>query len=406
MANILSSIRVLDLSRFIAGPTCTQSLADLGATVYKVERPGMGDEIRGVGPFAAMDDPRRKQGDSGAYLAWNRGKLSITADIGKPEGAQLVRDLALKCDVLVENHKVGGLKRYGLDYDTLHKLHPSLVYCSVTGYGQEGPDAPKPAFDGAMQGRAGLMSVAGPPEGAPGSAPMRTPVNLIDVSAGLFGAIAIMGALWHRRDTGRGQHIDTSLLDTAIFLNGQFSLGYLLNGMVTQRAGNRNPGTCPSEAFRTKDGYALLICATEGQWTSFCKELGKPEWAKDERFKTNPDRLKNSDLVYGMLNAEFSSRTTAECVDIIERAGVPGGPINDIAQVFNDPQVVHRGLQMSLPRGNGHAVPAIHSPLRFSETPVDHRAPPMMGEHTDKVLKEVLGKSAEEIAKLKAAGAI
>jgi len=235
---------------------------------------------------------------------------------------------------------------------------------------------------------------------------MRTPVNLIDVSAGLFGAIAILGALWHRRDTEQGQHIDTSLLDTAIFLNSQFSLGYLLNGMVTQRAGNRNPGTCPSEAFRTKDGYALLICATEGQWSSFCKELGKPEWAADERFKTNPDRLKNSDLVYGMLNAEFSSRSTAECVEIIERAGVPGGPINDIAQVFNDPQVKHRGLEMNLPRANGHSVPAIHSPLRFSDTPVEHRAPPMVGEHTDKVLKEVLGKSTEEIAKLKAAGAI
>jgi crotonobetainyl-CoA:carnitine CoA-transferase CaiB-like acyl-CoA transferase len=406
MTDFLSSIRVLDLSRFIAGPTCTQFLADLGATVYKIERPGTGDEIRGVGPFPRADDPRGLKGDSGAYLAWNRGKQSVTVDLSKPEGARLVRDLAARCDVVVENYKVGALARYGLDYKSLAAAQPALIYCSLTGYGQEGPDAPKPAFDGAMQGRAGLMSVAGPPEGSPGSAPMRTPVNLIDVSAGLIAAIGILGALWHRKETGKGQAIDASLLDTAVFLNSQFNIGYLLNGIVTQRAGNRNPGTCPSEAFKTKDGYALLICATDTQWTSFCREVGQPQWAEDPRFRNNAERLRHMGELYPMLNELFASRTTAEMVAIIERASVPGGPINDIGQVFRDPQVVHRGLAMELTRANGQTVPVLRSPLRFSDSEVDHRPPPTVGEHTEKVLREVLGKSADEVAKLKSAGAI
>lgn len=405
MAEILSSIRVLDLSRFIAGPTCTMTLADLGATIYKVERPGAGDEIRGVGPFPKADDPQGLK-DSGAYLSWNRGKQSITVDIARPEGAQLVRDLAAKCDVVVENYKVGALKRYGLDYESLRAINPTLIYCSVTGYGQDGPDAPKPAFDGAMQGRAGLMSVAGPAEGQPGSAPMRTPVNLIDVSTGLFATVAILGALWHRRDTGEGQYIDTSLIDTAIFLNSQFSLGYLLNGVVTQRAGNRNPGTVPSEAFKTRDGNVLLICGSDIQWQALCKEIGRLDWMNDERFRTNADRLKNSHILYPMMNELMATRTTAEWVAVIEKAGIAGGPINDIAQVFNDPQVKHRGIEMHLTRPNGQTVPVIRSPLRFSKTPVKHVAPPNVGEHTEQILHEVLGKSDAEIAQLRAAKAI
>ncbi len=405
MAEILSSIRVLDLSRFIAGPTCTMTLADLGATIYKIERPGIGDEIRGVGPFPKSDHPQGLK-YSGAFLSGNRGKQSITVDIAKPEGAQLVRDLAAKCDVVVENYKVGALKRYGLDYESLRAINPALIYCSVTGYGQDGPDAPKPAFDGAMQGRAGLMSVAGPAEGQPGSAPMRTPVNLIDVSTGLFATVAILGALWHRRDTGEGQYIDTSLIDTAIFLNSQFSLGYLLNGVVTQRAGNRNPGTVPSEAFKTRDGNVLLICGSDIQWQALCKEIGRLDWMNDERFRTNADRLKNSAALYSMMNELMATRTTAEWVAVIEKAGIAGGPINDIGQVFNDPQVKHRGIAMHLKRPNGQTVPVIRSPLRFSKTPVEHVAPPTVGEHTEKILHEVLGKSDAEIAQLRAAKAI
>ena len=405
MAEILSHIRVLDLSRFIAGPTCTMSLADLGATIYKVERPGSGDEIRGVGPFPKADDPQGLK-DSGAFLAWNRGKQSITVDIATREGAQLVRDLAAKCDVVVENYKVGALKRYGLDYESLRAINPGIIYCSVTGYGQDGPDAPKPAFDGAMQGRAGLMSVAGPAEGSPGSAPMRTPVNLIDVSAGLFSTVAILAALWHRRDTGEGQRIDTALLDTAVFLNSQFSLGYLLNGNVTQRAGNRNPGTAPSEAFKTSDGAVLLICGSDIQWKALCKEIGRQDWADDPRFRTNADRLRHSEILYATMNELMATRSTAEWVAVIESAGIAGGPINDIAQVFNDPQVKHRGIDVRVTRPNGQTVPVIRSPLRFSKTPVEHRAPPLVGEHTEKILHEVLGKSDAEIAQLKAAGAI
>jgi len=408
MAEILSSIRVLDLTRFIAGPTCTMSLADLGATIYKVERPGTGDEIRAVGPFPKPDDPDQRGAtrDSGAYLSWNRGKQSITVNIATPEGAQLLRDLAAKCDVLVENYKVGDLKRYGLDYASISKINPGIVYCSVTGYGQDGPDATKAAFDGAMQGRAGLMSVAGPAEGQPGSAPMRTPVNLIDVSTGLFATIAILGALWHRRDTGEGQYIDTTLLDTAVFLNSQFSLGYMLNGNVTQRAGNRNPGSAPSEVFKTKDGNILFICSSDPLWISFCKIINRPDWSSDERFKSNQDRVKNGDVLYPMLNELFLTRTTAEWNSLIENAGIPGGPINDIRQVFNDAQVKHRGIEMHLKRPNGQTVPVIRSPLHLSKTPVEHVAPPTIGEHTDRILHEVLGKSEAEIAQLRAAKAI
>lgn len=400
MAAIFEGIRVLDLTRIIAGPLCTQNLADMGATVYKIEKPGEGDDTRRMGPFLPEADGSHSN-DSALYMAYNRGKHSITVDIAQPEGATLVRELARRCDVVVENYKVGALRKYGLDYDSLRPLRPDLIYCSVTGFGQSGPMASRPAYDFILQGMAGMMSTCGQPEGTPGSEPMRTAIPITDVVTGLYATIAVTSAIYHRQRTGEGQHIDASLLDASVAFNGHLAVGYLMNGKVPQRAGNTNPIAAPSEVFACADGHLIVAAGNNPQFQGLCRVLGLPALGEDTRYATNALRVANRDSLRADLEAPVKAWPKAELLAALDAAGVPCGPINDMAQVFAEPQTRHRELALTLRHGRGVDIPAVRSPLRFSATPVAHRSPPMLGQHTNQVLAEILGKSAQEVQALR-----
>lgn len=405
MKGMLSSIRVLDLTRFIAGPLCGQILADMGATVYKVERPGSGDDNRHIGPFQ-KDAQGKETGIAAAFTFCNRGKQSVTIDLGHPDGAQLVRDLARQCDVVIENYKAGGLRKYGLDYASLKTVKPDIVYCSITGFGQDGPYAERPAFDALIQAMSGLMSVCGQPDGAPGAGPLRTPVYIADTTTGLYAAIGVLGALWHRNATGEGQYIDLALLDTSIALTGHLGVGYLMNGVAARRNGNSNTTTAPSDVFRAKDGDMLIVCGNDTQFAALSKVLGHAEWANDARFSTNAARLVNRTELNAVIEQALAAKTTAEWTALLAAANVPGGPINSLSNAFADPQVRHRELRVDVPFGETGTTPVLRNPLRFSEQPVEHRAIPALGQHTDSVLREVLGRDQDEIHRLRAAGVI
>jgi crotonobetainyl-CoA:carnitine CoA-transferase CaiB-like acyl-CoA transferase len=403
MAGPLSHIRVLDLSRVLAGPWAGQNLADLGAEVIKVERPKAGDDSRAFGPPWVKDAQGRDTRDSAYFTSANRGKKSITLNIARPEGQALVRALAAKSDVLLENYKYGDLARYGLAYDDLKDVNPRLIYCSVTGFGQTGPYRERPGYDFMIQGMGGMMSVTGEPD----RGPQRAGVPIADIITGMYASIAVCAALAHRAETGRGQHLDLALLDSQIALLAYQNTNYFATGKAPGRIGNLHPNIVPYQPFRSSDGEVIIACGNDNLFRKFCDAAGCPELARDPRFATNGKRVENRAEIARLIQEVFLKKTTAEWLELLESAGVPNGPIYDIAQVFAEPQVKARGVKIELDHPVAGKLPLVASPMRFSGTPLEYRqAPPVLGEHTDEVLKSLLGKSDAEIAALRAAEAI
>ena len=407
MAGPLSHIKVLDLSRVLAGPWTAQNLADLGAEVIKVERPGKGDDSRGYAPPFLKDEQGRETKEGAYFCAANRGKKSITVNLSNPEGQQLVRELAKDVDVLVENYKVGDLARYGLGYDDLAKLNPGLIYCSVTGFGQTGPYKDRPGYDFMAQGMGGLMSITGEADGVPGGGPQRVGIPIIDMTTGMYATIAICAALANRAVTGKGQWIDVALLDSCVAFLGNQAMNYFATGESPTRIGNAHPNIVPYQTFATKDGAIILACGNDNLFNKFCQAAGCDHLPKDARFATNADRVKNRVEATRLLNAVFEQRTTKEWVKLLDDAGVANGPINTIKEVFEEPQVIARGMKFELPHAAAGKVTLVASPMKFSGTPLKHdMPPPVVGQHTDEILRTVLKKTDAEIAALKAAGAV
>ncbi len=398
----LSGLRVLDLSRVLAGPWASQLLADLGADVVKVERPGVGDDTRAWGPPWLSDEHGAPTGESAYYLSANRNKRSVTIDMAQPDGQALIRQLASKADILLENFKVGGLARYGLDYASLAAVNPRLIYCSITGFGQTGPYAARAGYDFLIQGMGGLMSLTGRPDGTPGEGPIKVGVALTDVMTGLYASVAVLAALAHRARSGQGQHIDLALLDVQIACLANQAANYLIGGDVPRRMGNAHPNIVPYQDFPTADGYMIIAVGNDSQFASLCTAFGHAEWACDARFAGNPQRVQHRDELVALLHAVTVTRTTQEWVATLEASGVPCGPINRMDQVFADPHVQSRGMRMEMPHPVAGTVPLVANPIRMSATPVEYRcAPPTLGEHTDAVLDEWLGIGAQQVAALR-----
>jgi crotonobetainyl-CoA:carnitine CoA-transferase CaiB-like acyl-CoA transferase len=403
MAGPLAGIRVLDLSRVLAGPWAGQNLADLGAEVIKIERPKVGDDSRAFGPPWIKDRQGRDTKDSAYFTSANRGKKSLTVNLQSAEGAALVRELAAKSDVLIENYKYGDLERYGLAYAQLKDANPRLVYCSVTGFGHSGPYRERPGYDFMIQGMGGMMSVTG----EPGGEPQRAGVPIADIITGMYASIAICAALAHRAQSGKGQHLDLALLDSQIALLAYQNTNYFATGKPPRRIGNLHPNIVPYQPFRCADGEVILACGNDNLYRRFCEAAGCPELASDPRFATNGKRVENRDELKRLLDAIFAKRTKKEWGGLLDAAGVPNGPINDIAQVYEEPQVRARGVKVEVPHPVAGILPMVASPMRFSATPLEHKTPPpLLGEHTEEVLKAVLGKGDAEIARLRAGGAI
>jgi len=407
MAGPLSHVRVLDLSRVLAGPWAGQNLADLGAEVIKVERPQVGDDSRAFGPPWVRDRDGRETKDSAYFTSANRGKKSITVNVAKPEGQALIRALARECDVLIENYKHGDLARYGLGYDEIRSVNPRLVYCSVTGFGQTGPYRERPGYDFMIQGMGGMMSVTGEPDGTPGGGPQRAGVPIADIITGMYASIAICAALANRAQTGKGQHVDLALLDSQIALLAYQNTNYFSTGTPPKRIGNLHPNIVPYQPFKSSDGEVIVACGNDNLFRKFCDAAGHPELATDPRFVTNGKRVENRTEMTRLIQEIFGKRTTAEWLELLESAGVPNGPINNIAQVFEEPQVKARGVRIELDHAAAGKLPLVASPMRFSGTPLEYRLPPpLLGEHTEEVLRDLLGKSDAEIARLRAEGVL
>ena len=403
MPGALSHIRVLDLSRILAGPWAGQMLADLGADVIKVERPGAGDDTRGWGPPWLKDEQGADTDVAAYYLCANRNKRSITIDITQAEGQALVRRLAAESDVVLENFKVGGLAQYGLDYDSLKAVNPRLVYCSITGFGQDGPYAQRAGYDFMIQGMAGSMSITGEPDGPP----MKSGVAYADIFTGLHAVIGITAALFHRERTGEGQYLDLALLDSQVAVLANQASNYLVGGTVPGRLGNAHPNIVPYQTFETADGHMIIAVGTDRQFKEYCAIIGVAELANDQRFTSNRKRVENRNDLAPLLARPMKGRTTAAWVAALEAAAVPCGPINTIAQMFADPQVLARGLQIGLTRDDGVQVPGVANPILFSQTPVEYeKAPPKLGDGTNSVLGKLLGLTDAEIARLKDSGVI
>jgi crotonobetainyl-CoA:carnitine CoA-transferase CaiB-like acyl-CoA transferase len=402
----LAGIRVLDLSRVLAGPWCTQTLADLGADVIKVERPGTGDDTRGWGPPFLKGRDGQDTAESAYYLGANRNKRSITVDLAKPAGQALLKRMAAQCDVFVENFKVGDMARYGLDAATLLADHPALVYCSITGFGQTGPYRDRAGYDYAVQGLGGLMSVTGERDDLPGGGPQKVGVAVSDLFTGLYATVAILAALRHRDATGRGQQIDMALLDTQVAMLANLGANYLTTGVAPQRAGNAHQNIVPYQVFEVADGHLILAVGNDGQFAKFCEVAGLTELARDPRFIRNADRVRHRDTLIPQLASVMRSRTRADWLDSLERAKVPCGPINDLQEVFADPQVQARKMVVPLTHPLAGQVSLVGSPLKFAATPVRYRhPPPLLGQHTEAVLAE-FGIDAEALAQLRTQGAI
>lgn len=403
----LSHLRVLDLSRVLAGPWAGQILADLGAEVIKVERPGNGDDTRAWGPPFLRDEQGEATSEAAYYLAANRNKRSVTIDFTLPEGQKLVRELAARSDILIENFKVGGLQAYGLDYESLKAINPDLIYCSITGFGQTGPYAKRAGYDFMIQGLGGLMSLTGRAEGESGAGPVKVGVALTDILTGLYSTSAILAALAHRDHSGGGQHIDMALLDVQVACLANQAMNYLTTGAAPRRLGNAHPNIVPYQDFPTADGDFILTVGNDSQFRKFAEVAGQPQWALDPRFLTNKQRVANRAALIPLIRQATVFKTTAQWVAQLEAAGVPCGPINDLAQVFADPQVVARGMALTLPHGLAGSVPQVASPIRLSESPVEYRhAPPLLGEHTEQVLTEVLQLNAGDVAVLRENGVV
>ena len=409
-AGALAGLRVLDLSRVLAGPWASQLLGDLGADVIKVEKPGTngkgGDDTRGWGPPWLGDGEGKPTTDAAYFLCTNRNKRSLTVDITRPEGQAIVRELAAQSDVVLENFKVGGLKAYGLDYASLSAINPRLIYCSITGFGQDGPYAARAGYDFLIQGMGGLMSVTGRAEGEDGAGPQKVGVALTDILTGLYAGNAILAALAHREKTGDGQHIDLALLDVQVACLANQAMNYLVSGRAPRRMGNGHPNIVPYQDFPTADGDMILAIGNDGQFARFCEIAGHAEWSGDLRFATNAARVRHRAELIPLLRQTTVMKTTAQWIALLEKAAVPCGPINDLAGVFADPQVIHRGLRVDMPHAAGGAAPQVANPIHFSATPIDYlRSPPLLGQDTEAVLKE-LGHNESEIAALRAAGVV
>ena len=406
MAGPLSHIKVLDLSRILAGPWSGQVLADLGADVIKVERPKVGDDTRSWGPPFLKDADGIDTRESGYYLSANRGKRSVTVDLNTEEGQQIVRALAAESDILLENYKVGTLARYGLDYASLKQINPGLVYCSVTGFGQDGPRAEHAAYDFMIQAMGGLMSVTGERDDLPGGGPQKVGVPIVDLMTGMYTSVAVLAALARRAETGLGDHIDIGMLDVMVGSIANQGMNYLVSGKTPQRNGNKHPNIQPQDVFACADGHIVLVVGNDGQFAKFCEVAGRPEWVLDERFVSNGARVRNRDALLPLMVALFRERPMAEWAALLDEAGVPCSPINTIAQVFEDEQVKHRKMLIDLPHPTAGTVPQIRSPMRFAEAELAFdRAPPLLGQHTHEVLAG-LGFDQDRIAALAREGVI
>ena len=407
MGGSLSHIRVLDLSRVLAGPWAAQNLGDLGAEVIKVERPGAGDDTRGWGPPFLKDGAGKDTQEAAYYASVNRNKKSITLDLAKPEGQAIAREIAAKSAVLIENYKVGTLKRYGLGYEDLKGKNPGLVYCSVTGFGQDGPYAPRPGYDFIFQGMGGLMSITGERDGQPGAGPQKVGIAITDVLTGMYASVAILAALTHRERTGEGQYIDCALLDTIVAFNANQIVSYFCSGRIPIRYGNAHAQVVPYEVFPTSDGHIILAIGNDGQFKRFCEIARCTELAEEARFKTNSQRIVHRAELIPLIAEIMRTRSKQEWIEALEAATVPCGPINNMKEVFEDPQVKHRQLRVDIPHPSGGTAPVVASPMRLSQTPVEYRfAPPLLGEHNEEIYRGLLGKSEAELARLKSAGIV
>lgn len=392
----LAGLRVLDLTRVLAGPTCAQMLGDLGADVIKIEKPGSGDDTRGFAPPVMPGTT-----ESAYFIGVNRNKRSVALDIARPEGQALVRRLLASCDILVENFKAGGLAKYGLDYATLSKEFPGLIYCSITGFGQTGPYAPRPGYDALIQAMGGVMSLTG----EPGRSPQKVGVPVADLFAGLYGCIGVLAALRHKEKTGQGQQIDIGMLDTSVAWLANQAMNYLATGENPPRLGNQHPNIAPYQEFPTKDGHIILAVGNDPTFERFCKAFGREDLLADPRFATNAKRVENRQAVTEALIPTMTSRTTAEWVEKLEAQKIGSGPINTLKDVFADPHVQARGMLVEMPHGSGATVKVVANPVKLSATPADYRMPPpLLGEHTEQVLSGLLGLSAAEIAALREKG--
>jgi len=403
----LGHIRVLDLSRVLAGPWCSQNLADLGADVIKIERPGVGDDTRAWGPPYAKDADGNNTSEAAYYLAANRGKRSVTVDIASAEGQAIIRELALTSDVVLENYKVGQLKRYGLDYDSLKAIKPDLVYCSVTGFGQDGPYAHRAGYDFLIQGMGGLMSITGERDDLPGGGPQKAGVAITDLMTGMYATVAVLAALTHRDRTGVGQHIDMALLDTQVAMLANMGSNYLNSGKPPKRWGNAHANIVPYQTFAAADGHIIVATGNDGQYQKFVEAGNRPDLANDARFATNPLRLQHRDVLVPLLADMVRTRTRDEWINQLEAVGVPCGPINDLHDVFENPQVKARGTAIEMDHPSAGKVKLVRSPMKMSVTPADAALPPpMLGQHTDEVLRDLLGRSEQQIAALRDKGVL
>jgi crotonobetainyl-CoA:carnitine CoA-transferase CaiB-like acyl-CoA transferase len=403
MAGPLNGFRVLDLSRILAGPWASQMLADLGAEVIKVERPGSGDDTRGWGPPYMPDTSGEPTGESAYFHGANRGKQSVCIDMSQSEGQALIQDLVRHCDVLIENFKVGGLQKYGLDYDSLKAINPRLVYCSITGFGQTGPYAGRAGYDFMIQAMGGMMSVTGEADGLP----MKIGVALADVLTGLYAANAIQAALVHQQKTGQGQYIDMALLDVQVAALANQAMNYLATGTSPTRLGNAHPNIVPYQAFATSDGYIILAVGNDTQFARFCELVDRPELAADERFVKNSDRVSYRDVLIPQVVEIMLEKTSVEWLDALNARGIPCGPINTIEQVFADQQVQHRGLKLELEHAVAGKVASVANPIRLSQTPIEYRqAPPTLGQHSDEVLGRLLDIAETRLVELRERGVI
>jgi crotonobetainyl-CoA:carnitine CoA-transferase CaiB-like acyl-CoA transferase len=407
MKTALGHLKVLDLTRILAGPWATQNLADMGAEVIKIERPRVGDDTRTWGPPFLKDAQGRETTDSSYFLSANRGKRSVTVDLATPEGQEIIRMLAKDADVVVENYKVGTLARYGLAYEDLKKVNPRIVYCSVTGFGQDGPYAALPGYDYVFQGMGGLMSITGVPDGEPGAAPMKSGIAISDLLTGMYATSAILAALEHRHISGEGQYIDMSLLDCIVTINSYQAINYFLSGKIPERMGNAHSNMVPYQVFKCSEGDIIIAVGNDSQYAAFCRVIGRPQLATDPAFATGPNRNRNRKDLIRLVAEAMLARTMEEWVPLLEANNVPCGPIHNMKQVFEDPQVRHREMQLTLPHSAGVQAPSVANPIRLSDTPIQYgKSAPLLGEHNTAVLQERLGLSAQRIAELQSRGVV
>jgi len=407
MPGPLSHLVVLDLSRVLAGPWCTQLLADLGAEVIKIEKPGAGDDTRTWGPPFLKDEKGRATAESAYYLGCNRGKKSVAVDFTQADGRAIVLELARSVDIVIENFKVGGLAKYGLDYPSLAEVNPRVVYCSITGFGQTGPYAERAGYDFIIQGMSGFMSVTGERDDLPGGGPQKAGIAISDLMTGMYSCSAILAAIAHREAEGRGQYIELSLLDSAVAMMAVMNMNFLVSGVPPVRAGNAHQNIVPYQVFACADGHLILAVGNDAQFARFCEVAGKPEWARDPRYAANAQRVERRDELVPLLAAVMRTRSQRQWLEALEAVGVPCGPINLLDQVFADPQVLSRGMRLDLPHPLSGTVPQVGNPMHFSATPVAYtRAPPLLGEHTVAVLRERLGFRDEQLEDLAERGII